>query len=136
MRPTPPDHPEWLHQVRVGAFEAIPDPLSWEDSCQLAHFINGYAVSEAKGWGLLRRWANDRIRQAARTGEWSGIALELWCCLFYEHRRYRHFGEEPTGPDLELLNLLCATLRQELVALCPRERQALVSLFEPQEPPP
>ena len=65
--------------------------------------------------GVSSPLANERRDEAEFSGQWRGMALELWCALFFEHRRYRHGGEgDPTGRDLELLNRLCATLRRKL----------------------
>lgn len=131
MTSTSSRQPDWLHRVRAGEFEAIPQPFTWDQSCDLAHLINGYAVSEALGRGVLSEWANDRNDEAARTGDWSDSALDLWCCLFYEHRRYRHFGEEPTGSDRKLLDWLCAALRRRLIELPADERAALLRYAQP-----
>ncbi|MDY8108856.1 hypothetical protein U0C82_06820 [Fulvimarina sp. 2208YS6-2-32] len=129
------DDPTWLPLVRAGIFEALPDPLNWEDTPELAHFIDGYVVSEVAGLGSLRIWANVRAEAANETESWSGTALELWCCLFYEHRRYRHFGEDPTGQDRYLLHALCSALRRELVGLPTADRAEITRLFIPLEPP-
>lgn len=39
--------------------------------------------------------ANRRLQQAQAIGVWDGNALELWLCLFFEHRRWRHFDNGP-----------------------------------------
>ncbi|MCX6304066.1 MAG: hypothetical protein NT040_03770 [Bacteroidetes bacterium] len=31
---------------------------------------------------------------------------ELRACLFYEQRRYRHFGEDPEGKDRDYINII------------------------------
>jgi hypothetical protein len=113
----------WIERVRQGDFSAIPNPLTWEQTSTLSHLLHGYRTSLSLSLGELRVWANQRAREAARTGTWHGTALELWLCLFYERRRYRHMDEgEPEGRDLQLLNQLCQQLRCTLQTLSPEER--------------
>lgn len=47
--------------------------------------------------------ANRRRQEYAKSGEWNGTFEELRCCLFFEQRRYRHFGEGPGGEDLDAI---------------------------------
>ncbi len=109
------DEEPWLDAVRQGDLCALPDPLTWDQTLHFAHLINGYRVSHTLGWGELRVWANERRDTAVQAGVWTGSALELWCCLFYEHRRYRHMGEgDPQGGELALLNGLCAAVQRTL----------------------
>lgn len=121
-------HPAWLAEVRGGNFAAIPLPFSWDHSIEFAHLIDGYALADTIDIGQLSPFANARLDQARAEGFWSGTAIELWCCLFFEHRRYRHMGEgEPTGPDLALLNDLCATLRLQLQTVTNADRRTLTA---------
>lgn len=122
---------DWLRFVRAGQFDAMPNAFAWDCSLDFAHLIDGYTLSQQAGLGQLGYFANARFVQAGETGHWSGTALELWCCLFFEHRRYRHMDEgEPTGSDLDLLNGLCASLRHRLQALPDSERQTLIAAFQ------
>jgi hypothetical protein len=41
--------------------------------------------------------ANQRLQQYRETGKWEGSFEELRCCLFFEQRRYHHFGRGPEG---------------------------------------
>jgi hypothetical protein len=82
----------------TATFSALPDPLLYNQTSRFSHLIDGYRVSDDLGWPILRAWANERGAEAARDGIWRGTALELWCVLFYERRRYRHAGEgDPAG---------------------------------------
>lgn len=45
--------------------------------------------------------ANERLDKYRETGNWEGTFEELRCCLFFEQRRYHHFGTLPEGKDLE-----------------------------------
>lgn len=111
----PATEPYWIVRVRHGDFAALPEPFTWEETSEFAHLIHGYRISESLGLGQLRVWANKRINEARRSGQWTGAAIELWLCLFYEHRRYRHMDEgDPEGDELGLLNQLCTQLRAKL----------------------
>jgi hypothetical protein len=117
----------WLARVRAGDFSALPEPLRYKDTLHFSHLLNGYFVSEDMNWPLLRIWANERRDEAEQTGSWRGTALELWCCLFYERRRYRHGGEgDPTGLELVPLDRLCATLREKLQSVTAGEHALIL----------
>ncbi len=53
-------------------------------------------------------------------------AIELWLCLFYEHRRWRHFGCQPEDQECDLLDRLSQQLRQWLGTASKHERGILV----------
>lgn len=126
-----PAQTDWLRSIRSGQFDAMPEPFNWANSRDFAHLIDGYTLSQQAGLGRLGSLANARFDEAQENGHWSGTALELWCCLFFEHRRYRHMGEgEPTGSDLKLLNHLCIRLRQQLQVLPDDERQSLLAALQ------
>ncbi len=117
----------WIQLARRGDFTALPQPFTWSQTSEFAHLIHGYRVSESLGLGPLRIWANQRINEARRAGQWRGTATELWLCTFYEHRRYRHMGEgDPTGPELDLLNQLCRELRARLQLVSETERTSIL----------
>lgn len=124
----PEAEPSWITRARRGDFAALPEPFTWERTGQFAHLIHGYRISQSLGLGQLRIWANQRINEARRSGQWIGTAMELWLCLFYEHRRYRHMGEgDPEGDELGLLNQLCEQLRRKLQDLSVDERAAIMN---------
>ena len=50
--------------------------------------------------------ANQKLEIFERSGIWQGSFEELRCCLFYEQRRWRHFGTDPTGDQLMGLQAL------------------------------
>jgi hypothetical protein len=116
----------WPDEVALGIYANMPVPLSWEDSNAFVYLLNGYT---AMGPDELGGFANKRVDQARKTGVWTGSVRDLWLCLFYEKRRWRHFGDEPTGPDRVLLDALCEALRQELVALDAPGRGELTALI-------
>ena len=119
--------PDWIKAARSGQFEMLPVSMDWNSSAYLAQLVNGYEVSLALGWGELSTLAV-RMNQAERqSGHWSGSALQLWLCLFYEHRRYRHSGYPPEGDNLARLERLCSALLGALHTADAKERATIVS---------
>lgn len=94
--------PPSLAPVARGDLSAIPADLCWDNSVYLAHLINGYELAPAAGLGDCGRFVNGR-HDLAETGRWVGDLLELWVCLYFEHRRWRHFGFEAEGASLVIL---------------------------------
>ncbi|MEW9838582.1 hypothetical protein [Mesorhizobium marinum] len=111
---------EWEMLALQGDFSQMPDPLLWRESGRLAHFLDGYR--EAGGFDELCDLAASKAAEARSTGVWCGSALELWQCLFFEHRAARHTGSDP-GYGEEL----CAALRSALLALEPGEARRLAT---------
>ncbi len=105
----------WVEQAVKGTWSAIPQDFNWSQSAAFAHVINGYELAPSLGLGDVSEFANARSTAAHRTGTWEGSALELWICLFFEHRRARHSGYEPEGDHLRLLDALCQRLRAVLI---------------------
>lgn len=67
-----------------------------------------YAITSSGCDYALQTWgtecadlANGRLEEYKQSGAWCGTFEELRCCLFFEQRRYRHFGCEPEGEDLK-----------------------------------
>jgi hypothetical protein len=106
----------WLREVAAGNWSAIPQDFSWQQSRGFAYLIDGYRLAPTLGLGEAGDFANTRGEAAGRTGAWEGTALELWICLFFEHRRERHsLSFDMDGRRLDLLNALCQRLRVALV---------------------
>ena len=116
QRPIEEDSAErwpWLMAVRVGNFAAIPPDICWVESAGLAHLIDGYEL--AGGVAELQLLANKKLEKARQAGGlWVGTAVELWECLFAEHRR-AHFAGEPSAIELGLYDQLCQSLRWSLL---------------------
>jgi hypothetical protein len=115
----------WEKLVRKGQFDAIPESFCWEKSAAFAHLIDGYA-NMGDSLGAL---ANERLQAAEKQGVWRGTTRELLLCLFFEHRRWRHFGEYPKGNDLKLLDDLCRVLREQLFIVQEYERVEILKLL-------
>jgi hypothetical protein len=90
--------------------------LAWDDSAEFAHLIDGYRLCEEAGLGDPAIFADRKLREADRTDAWEGSALELWVCLFLEHRRWRFAGCKPGDRQIAALNRLCTALCGALAA--------------------
>ncbi|RWO20442.1 MAG: hypothetical protein E5Y16_02985 [Mesorhizobium sp.] len=113
---------KWERLALKGDFSAMPTPFDWDQSGRFAHFLNGYEV--AGGMNPLADLSNAMSAQARKTGKWEGSALDLWLCLFFQHRAHRHTGSEDGDP---ILDLLCEALRMSLNRLTPGEVKTLAS---------
>lgn len=105
----------WIEAALAGTWTAIPEDFGWSQSAVFAHAIDGYELAPALGLGDAGDLANRAVEAAERTGVWEGTALELWICLFFEHRRSRHSGAEPERKHRALLDALCQRLRAALI---------------------
>ena len=54
--------------------------------------------------------ANRKLEAFERSGIWQGSFAELRCCLFFEQRRWHHFGTEPTGNELMTIQALFSAI--------------------------
>lgn len=71
----------------------VPGPHAcWEAVEEFALSYDGYSY-----WSDLGKLAGGSMRAWARQGSLPGTLDELRGCLFYEQRRWHHFGLEPQG---------------------------------------
>jgi len=102
----PPDN--WTHIDAVNQMWTRPNPelRSISDIWKYALTVDGYNYASthlARDCGEL---ANERMHLFSKTKSWEGTFEELRCCLFFEQRRYRHFGYDPEGDSLGAINAL------------------------------
>lgn len=71
--------------------------------------------------------ANERLHKYHETGKWDGSFEELRCCLFFEQRRYHHYGRRPEGEDegaiLALYRAICERWDWEVEFIPFREKK-------------
>ena len=80
---------------------------------EFALTFNGYEVIGQKDCGTLA----NRVKKefSASTTSLQGLSLtQLRSCLFFEQRRFQHFGEEPVGDNRVFVNALLDAIRQKL----------------------
>jgi hypothetical protein len=92
--------------------------LTWENSVEVAHLVDGYELVREVGRGDPFRFAEERLARATASGTWHGGPAELWASLLLEHRRWRVSPIDPPASTVKLLDALCSALAVQL-AICP-----------------
>jgi len=62
--------------------------------------VDGYGYTKANLGVECGDLANQKLEAYERYGTWQGSFQELRCCLFFEQRRWHHFGTDPVGNQL------------------------------------
>lgn len=113
-------HPEISHQQLK--LDMIPSSrAAWLPIAQFALTYDGYRHKEGvAGCGA--------IANSARARYWKDRKLprsldHLRTCLFFEQRRFRHFGDSPSGEDLAYIRSIVLAIRKLVKAR--QERDAL-----------
>jgi hypothetical protein len=90
--------------------EILPEPNAEWDALQIfALTFNGYDQ-----WGSSEKCAelsNQCLALHRKEGVLPETLKELRTCLFYEQRRWRHFGDDPDSPTLVYLRALIEAIR-------------------------
>jgi len=68
--------------------------------------VDGYRYAKTNLGVECGDLANQKLEIFERSGIWQGSFEELGCCLFFEQRRWRHFGTDPVGDQLMGLQAL------------------------------
>jgi hypothetical protein len=76
------------------------------DIFQYALTVSGYDYSREHLGVECGDLANERLQRYYASGEWQGSFDELRCCLFFEQRRYHHFGHGPEGEAAKAIQAL------------------------------
>jgi hypothetical protein len=84
----------------------IPKPDSdWGDILPFAHSFDGYTVMGS--FEACATVANQRSHETL---------TDLRACLFFEARRWRHFGEDPDPSEMEYIRGLLGQIRDKISA--------------------
>ncbi|MGE5596925.1 MAG: DNA methyltransferase, partial [Hyphomicrobiales bacterium] len=102
-----------------GDFSALPEDATWPEMQALALAIDGYELAPRLGLGECGDFVNAKREAFAKTGQWDGSSIGLWICLFFEQRRFRHFGEDPALGKDDAIPRLYQSLRAALQRLAP-----------------
>ena len=93
--------------------ENIPSPEApWFEIAEFALAFDGYDV-----WGSFDRCAvigNEAAKVYHKDGTLPGSLTELRTCLFFEQRRYHHFGESPIGGEMDYIGALLGAIAQKV----------------------
>lgn len=101
---------DWVADVRRGRFGAIPRDLTWTNSVEFAHLVDGYGLAPQLGLGEALEFEQRQLEHAMEFGRWLGGPAALWTTLFLEHRRWRTAATDPDPDILVLLDKLCKQL--------------------------
>jgi hypothetical protein len=86
---------------------------SWQAIVKFAHTMNGdKAVGREKCARLANSVKTAFPRNAAAVSTLSLTELRL--CLFFEQRRFNHFGHAPQGADREFINAILDAIQRKL----------------------
>ena len=89
--------------------DQVPEPeADWPTISAFALTFNGYEV-----WGSFQKCA--QIANIANMACHSTLT-ELRTCLFFEQRRWRHFGDEPDEEAMEYIRSVVQKIRAKLAA--------------------
>ena len=75
--------------------------------------VNGYDYAVQKLGRDCGDLASERSDGFGKSGVWEGSFEQLRCCLFFEQRRWRHFGIDPEGNALLEVQKLFLAVRRE-----------------------
>ncbi len=81
----------------------------WDAVCEFALSYDGYGY-----WDDLPELASRVLQRWTRSRALPATLDELRGCLFYEQRRWHHFGEEPTGRSAQYMRAIV----EAIAALC------------------
>jgi hypothetical protein len=87
---------------------------SWDAVSDFALSYDGYEY-----WADLPELARRVVQRWTRSRTLPGALDELRACLFYEQRRWHHFGEEPTGRSAEYMRAILDAIRTVAVPITP-----------------
>jgi hypothetical protein len=98
--------------ARLNLTAVPPATASWHTIGSFALTLDGYkAIGQRECGQLAKRVSSEFVRDAAFLQSLS--LTELRACLFFEQRRFRHFGSEPQGADRDYIDALLETIRQD-----------------------
>ena len=90
--------------------QVIPQPgAGWVEISGFAHSFNGY-----EHWGSFEKCGDvaNSIRDVYKaSGELSTNLTDLRTCLFFEARRWRHYGYDPDEEALRYIRALMEVIR-------------------------
>jgi hypothetical protein len=97
----------------LNATAVPPATASWQTIGSFAITLNGYrAIGQKECSQLAKKVGGEFSRDAISLQSLS--LTELRACLFFEQRRFRHFGSEPQDADRDYINALLETIRQKV----------------------
>lgn len=78
-------------------------------------FDGYYYMGHTKARGTCGDFANQLKENWQRTGQLLQTLSHLRCCLFFEQRRYHHFGSSPEGENADYISALLQAIREKVI---------------------
>ena len=104
--------PDEVPNERLKASDVPPVTASWQTIVSFAQTIDGYrAIGQKECAQLANRVKNEFSKNAVSIQTLS--LTELRSCLFFEQRRFNHFGHEPLGADRIFINTLLQAIQRK-----------------------
>jgi len=106
--------PDEIRNEHLNAFAVPPISASWQVIGTSALTFNGYKT--LGGFKQCAELANRIKREfSAKVTPLRSLSLtELRSCLFFEKRRFNHYGEDPQGDDRAFINSLIEAIREKV----------------------
>jgi hypothetical protein len=100
-------------RVLLNATDVPPVTASWSTIAAFALTLDGYEVIGQQQCGKLANRVNSEFLRSPTSLQQLSLT-EARACLFFEQRRFRHFGWEPEGADRHYINALLETIRSKI----------------------
>lgn len=94
--------------------DRLPSSRDHSAVLRFAHTFDGY--SEMGGFEGSARPANAALEWYASCGQLPDSLTQLRNCLFFEHRRWRHYGEDPDPEAQSYIDALMEAIRSKVAA--------------------
>jgi hypothetical protein len=112
--------PAWIDALLQGDASGLPERVTRDVGCILAHCMNGHDALRRRGLDETE-FMRTQLDGYEATGSWPGDALDLWTTAFITERALRFGDGGPEGASLQrlmrLYDQLCAAIRAEGVVL-------------------
>jgi hypothetical protein len=105
--------PDEVPDDRLTASAVPPVTASWHTIVGFAHTMDGYKALGPKECPQFANSVKSEFSRNAASIETLSVA-QLRCCLFFEQRRFNHFGDEPQGADRIFINALLDAIRTKI----------------------
>jgi hypothetical protein len=105
--------PDEVPNERLKVSAVPPVTASWDTIVSFAQAIDGYrAIGQKECAQLCNRVKSELSRNPVSVQMLS--LTELRSCLFFEQRRFNHFGHEPLGADRIFINTLLQAIQRKI----------------------
>jgi hypothetical protein len=104
--------PDEVPNERLAASAVPPATASWQTIVGFAHTMDGYKAIGLKECAQLANRVKSEFSIDAASIETLSLT-ELRFCLFFEQRRFNHFGHAPQGADRIFINALLDAIRKK-----------------------